>query len=50
MLIKDFIDGNLLIKDLMKNCIVIISNENRNSVVKDSEVCLDSFMFDEGDK
>ena len=49
-LTKDFVDGNLPAKDLMKNRIVTTSDENRNSLTKDSEVCSDSSTSDESDK
>ena len=49
-LTKDFVDGNLAAKDLIKNRIVTTSDENRNSVAKDSEVCSDSSTSDESDK
>ena len=50
-LTKDFVDGNLPAKDLMENRILTTSDENRNSVAKDSEVCSDtSSTSDEADK
>jgi len=47
---KYFIDGNLPTKDLMKNHIVATSDKDGKSVAKDSEVCSDNSMTDEGSK
>ena len=47
-LAKDFIDENLPAKDLMKNRDVTTSDENGESVAKDSEVCSDNSTTDEG--
>ena len=49
-LAKDFIDGNLPTKDLMKNRIVPTSDENWKGVAKASEVCSDNSTTDEGNK